>query len=207
LHCAVIDPAVVNAELECFNELVLHSPIKLSYHLPALFGVKSLERVSADISSIIILGSRSSVHDQLPWQDALADWITPFLGRGVPTLGICFGHQFLAHLHGGKVEYLHRDKSKVQGFRKVNIKGSRLWPDSQGELFGSHCEKVSTIPAGFRQVATADVPQIEALEHETLPIFSIQSHPEAIGGFLGNEQEAKRFGFGHTLVKTFLNRK
>lgn len=207
MHCAVIDPAVATAELECFNQLVHHSPIKLSYHLPALFGMNSLKRVSADLSSIIILGSRSSVHDKLPWQDELADWISPHLRKGVPTLGICFGHQFLAHLYGAKVEYLHKDKRKAQGFRKVSFKGSRLWPDGQGELFGSHCEKVSNVPTGFRQIATCEVAQVEGLEHESLPIFSLQSHPEAVGGFLGNDQNASRFAYGHLLMKTFLSRK
>ncbi len=203
---AVIDPAVATPELECFNQLVHLSPHKLTYHLPALFGLSSLEQIRASVSGILILGSRSSVWDKLPWQAQLTDWLWPFLKKGVPTLGLCFGHQFLAQLHGAKVEYLSVDKKKVQGFRQVKIEQSRLWGNCSGELFGSHCEVVTSVPKGFRKIASSEPSKIEGLEHESLPIYTLQSHPEAVPNFLQNNLDSNLFSFGHKLIeKYFLN--
>ena len=41
-HIAIIDPGTRVPELDCFNQLTRRSPVPLTYHLPALFGVDSL---------------------------------------------------------------------------------------------------------------------------------------------------------------------
>lgn len=205
---AVIDPAVRTAEVECYNRMVELSPLPLTYHLPALFGLGSLPGPETRLAGIVILGSSSSVHDKLPWQSALAEWVKPRLEAGVPFLGLCFGHQYLAHLLGGEIGYVSADKEKRRGFRKVKIKGSRLWGDCEGELVVSHRETVTHAPKDFKVLATGEA-GIEAIEHERLPLFGLQPHPEAVPAFLKNvgnppEKNPARFQFGHSLVEKFL---
>jgi GMP synthase (glutamine-hydrolysing) len=45
------------------------------------------------------------VTDRAPWSEALAAWLREAVAAQIPVLGICYGHQLLAHALGGEVEY------------------------------------------------------------------------------------------------------
>jgi GMP synthase (glutamine-hydrolysing) len=128
------------------------------------------------------MGSALSVHDSRPWIAQLSAWLRPILSgeRLIPLLGICFGHQLIAHLSGGEVLFLRDDREKRTGVEYSQLVGGRLLPGSHSlRVAVSHCEKVNSVPAGYRVVATRPGAEIDGLEHEQLPIFSFQFHPEA----------------------------
>lgn len=208
-HIAVIDPAVATAEVDCFNHLVALSPLPMTYHLPALFGMHSLKSAENQLAGIIILGSRSSVHDGLTWQEELTEWLRPKMERAIPTLGICFGHQFICHLYGAPVGFVSPTKIKQQGFRTVRIENSRILGKAmrEGQLFVSHRETVTAVPNGFSQIGTSKENILEAFEHKTLPILTVQAHPEATQGLLKNlnYQSTHSLNYGHQLISDFLN--
>lgn len=52
----------------------------------------------------VITGSHAMVTDGEPWSEALAAWLRRYVNR-LPLLGICYGHQLLAHACGGWVDY------------------------------------------------------------------------------------------------------
>ncbi|MEQ1842860.1 MAG: hypothetical protein ABL994_20870 [Verrucomicrobiales bacterium] len=54
-HLMVIDPAVRKPELAAYNWLARRSPLPTSYHLPALHGMKSLEKESVETVAGIVL--------------------------------------------------------------------------------------------------------------------------------------------------------
>jgi len=60
------------------------------------------------------------------------------------------------------------------------VDGSNLLPGhAELSVVVSHREEVKTCPSRFRTVARRTPIEIDGLEHETLPIFSFQFHPEA----------------------------
>ena len=52
---------------------------------------------------IIVTGSPLSVTERAPWMLRLGDDLLRIGARGVPVLGVCFGHQLLARAAGGDV--------------------------------------------------------------------------------------------------------
>ena len=56
-----------------------------------------------DFSGIIITGSHAMVTDKEDWSEQTAAWIPRVIEAGIPLLGICYGHQLLAHAMGGVV--------------------------------------------------------------------------------------------------------
>ncbi|MEZ4555438.1 MAG: gamma-glutamyl-gamma-aminobutyrate hydrolase family protein [Caldilineaceae bacterium] len=48
-------------------------------------------------------GSHSMVTDRAAWSERSADWLRAVVAAEWPVLGICFGHQLLAHAWGGVV--------------------------------------------------------------------------------------------------------
>jgi GMP synthase (glutamine-hydrolysing) len=211
-HILVIDPAMRIAEIECFNRMALRSPLPMTYHLPAIRGMQSLLAESMESArGIVILGSASSVHDRLPWQHELETWLRPHLERGVPTLGICYGHQMLATMFGGKVGFVSpSDQRKLKGFREVTLTQSAgPWAaQAKGPLCVSHKETVVEVPPDFEVFATSTEISTDGLRHKTLPLFTVQPHPEATPEFLQSHgiplEDRALLGFGHQFVDGFL---
>ena len=128
--------------------------------------------------------------------------VKAFAGK-VPLLGICLGHQSIAQAFGGRI---------VPAKRLMHGKTSQLKHDGKGlfrgfpqgmEVMRYHSLAVerATLPACFEISAEAEDGEIMGLRHRTLPIESVQYHPESIGtpdgirqlrNFLDLVQEAAR---------------
>ncbi len=208
----VVEPAVRFANLDCLNQLALASPLPVSYHLPALYGFASLEAVDLErVRGLILLGSATSPNDSLAWQDHLRRWLKDFVRRGLPILGICYGHQLLAQLFGARIGFAFPGNAKAHGFRRVRLEGAPEWAGGDGELelCVSHREAVLETPPSLRVFARSDAVAVEGFAHAELPVFGLQAHPEATPVFLAQhdlaaEGAAGRLAGGRRLVRGFL---
>jgi GMP synthase (glutamine-hydrolysing) len=58
-----------------------------------------------DYAGVVVTGSGSMVTDREPWSEATAEYLREAVTRELPVLGVCYGHQLLAHVFGGLVGY------------------------------------------------------------------------------------------------------
>ena len=207
-HIAIIDPGTKFPELDCYNRISMNSSLKTTYHLPAQQGIDSLKRVEASCVGAIILGSGASVHDEEPWQTELNGWLTKRLEQ-LPMLGLCYGHQLLAHLLGGKVDFLFDDQEKLRGIREVPLESHAMWGDARTvPMVISHREHVVQTPPGCMNLGHTEQVPVEAFAHRTHALFGVQAHPEATTAFTSNngipfEAEPSILAGGHGLVDAF----
>ena len=105
---------------------------------------------------------------------------------GVPVLGICYGMQTMAAQLGGAVESASK---REFGYARVRARGhSRLLRDIQDEtnadghglldVWMSHGDHVTSLPAGFKCIASTESAPIAAMADEIRNFYAVQFHPE-----------------------------
>lgn len=124
-------------------------------------------------SGIILSGGPASVYAK----DAVS--IDPgLLSLGVPVLGICYGHQLIADLMGGRV--LATGGGEFGNTTMETSRPSTLLTDFPqiSQVWMSHRDAVVQPPAGF--AVTADTPgtSVAAMENPALGLYGVQFHPE-----------------------------
>ena len=124
----VIDPAAITPSIEAYNRISKVAPLPVTYHLPALYNTDSLfsEYKNNLVNGIIILGSATSVNDENTWQDKIVEILLDASKNDIPILGLCYGHQLIGKVFGGKVGPLWNGEIK-QGNRVVELKESLIW--------------------------------------------------------------------------------
>lgn len=117
-----------------------------------------------------------------------------FCGAGRPVLAICRGHQVVnVWLGGDLVQDLgpdlvpfHRKEEGDQVHLVLAAEGSLL-RRLYGEVFpvnSSHHQGLGRLGKGLRAAAWSEGGVVEAVEHETLTLISVQFHPERMTGAL-----------------------
>lgn len=112
-----------------------------------------------------------------------------FAQVGKPILGICRGHQIVNVWAGGTLiqdlgegNRIHR---WMEGDKVHAVRAEGVLRELHGEKFtvnSAHHQAVAKVGAGLYVTARAEDGTVEALEHESLPIFSVQFHPERMTG-------------------------
>jgi len=143
---------------------------------------------------IILSGGPNSVYESLDWKAPQA-----VFELGVPVLGICYGMQTMAQQLGGKVE---SSGKREFGFAEVRARGhSRLFNGIQDrsnaeghgllEVWMSHGDKVTELPAGFKVIGSSESCPVAAMADEERGFYAVQFHPEVTHTLKGKEMIAR----------------
>ena len=101
----------------------------------------------------VVTGSRASVYWDEPWIGEVKRWVGAAIEHGLPTLGVCFGHQLVADVLGGAVTGMGEYEL---GYRRIpRREGSTLLAGTGRQLtaFQTHSDHVSQLPPGATLLA------------------------------------------------------
>lgn len=134
----------------------------------------------ATLDAALITGSVYGVYDEAPWMTPLMDFIRWTGAERIPQIGICFGHQAIAHAFGARVT--KSDKGWGIGRHVYDIHAPQNWMgDTPPETFSlgvSHQDQVLSLPPGAELIASSDFCSHAAIAYPGQNAISFQGHPE-----------------------------
>src|SRR5207302_5374234 len=114
-------------------------------------------------------GSRFSVYDDVEWIHRLGGFVRDVRDAGAPFVGICFGHQLLAHALGGRAD-------QAAGW-EVGAVDTWIEPrQSDALLLYMHQDQVVALPEGAQVLGRTEHCPIAILQ--VGPMLGVQDHPE-----------------------------
>lgn len=129
----------------------------------------------------IVTGSAAMVTDRAEWSERSAAWLHDAAHAGMPLLGICYGHQLLAHALGGEVG------DHPQGREMGTVDLELHAPAAQDPLFAvlparfqaqaTHLQTVLRAPAGATVLARSVHDACQAFRWGDRA-WGVQFHPE-----------------------------
>jgi len=156
--------------------------------------VRSNVPTTLDCDAYVITGSRHSVYEPLPWIEALVVFLRSAIAANKRVVGICFGHQLLAHFFGGEVQGaeqgwgvgVHQAKIVARlpwmtGAEAVNG-AAALNTDEELALLCSHKDQVTQLPEGATLFASSDFCPLAGFVLGD-QVLTIQCHPEFSKGY------------------------
>lgn len=182
---AVIDCAVKDPAIACFNRLQRSTEKNLSYHNFPAQELRSLN-LEEGFDALIVLGSHSNVGDGSSWHAPLSQFVLDELKKGTPVFAICFAHQLMAHTFGSTMKENPGSRT-LEGLRKIELKEEVFGNSSPQYFFTAHNYQVDQLAPDLRVIGFSEDSPYEMLAHTSLPYWSCQSHPEGSDFFLENE--------------------
>ena len=157
-----------------YNQLIARRVRELGVYCELLpYNVKIEKLKALSPIGIILTGGPNSVTEK--GAPVLSKEV---LALGVPVLGICYGCQLLAYMHGGAVSGGAREYGK----RTLKTKGGSLFKDVPQEsvCWMSHSYFVDKVPRGCTVTACTDTCPTAAYENVKEKYYAVQFHPEVM---------------------------
>lgn len=149
----------------------------------------------ASIAGVVVTGSPAMVTDRADWSEASAAWLARLVeADAMPVLGICYGHQLMAHALGGEVGA--NPNGREMGTVLVRHDTAAIADDpvltgavDPGHM--SHLESVLRPPPDAQVLATTDLEDHAVLRFGPRQ-WGLQYHPEFDRDIMQRYVEARR---------------
>lgn len=128
---------------------------------------------SKNPDAFVLSGGPHSIH-----KDKVSGVYRNVIESGKPVLGICLGHQLIAHHFGGTIK-----EGEIGEYAEVEIEvieEDDLFSGVPRKLrvWESHRDEVSKVPKELEVLAKSAICQVEAIKHKSRPVYGVQFHPE-----------------------------
>lgn len=105
------------------------------------------------------------------------------LGKEIPTLGVCLGHQAICMAFGATITYakelMHGKQSMVK-FDNSSLIFSDCPENAPVARYHSLAAENGTLPECLKITAVTEDGEVMAVQHKDYPIYGVQFHPESI---------------------------
>ncbi len=150
-------------ELGVFSEIVSHKKI-------------NNKKIGNSIKGIILSGGPLNVYEIKKYS-----FDKKIIETGVPVLGICFGHQILSKLNGGRVKQSkHREFGLANIFKKKESPLTKNFFNKKkiNKVWMSHADQVYKLPKNFSVIASSQNSKFAIIENKFKKFYGVQFHPE-----------------------------
>ncbi|MEW5249194.1 gamma-glutamyl-gamma-aminobutyrate hydrolase family protein [Microbulbifer sp. 2201CG32-9] len=154
-----------------------------------------------EVDAYLITGSKTGVYEDKAWIAPLMAFVRKLHEARKPTIGICFGHQLIAHALGGRTR--KSDKGWGIGVHSYEMQETPAWmsePMQRFSLLVSHQDQVEELPPGARVLASSEfcpMAMVQIDDH----MLTFQAHPEFTKPYSRSLMELRREVFGEELVQ------
>lgn len=153
-----------------------------------------------DCDGYIITGSRHSVYDDLAWIQTLRGYVGALHDARKKLVGICFGHQLIAHALGG--ETLPAPNGWAVGVHRMRVvapHGAMTPAQNAVSLLSSHKDQVAALPPHARLLGATDFcPKASFALGDH--ILTFQGHPEFTKPYAEALMRARETLIGHAFA-------
>jgi len=172
-------------ERECYRNALKTSKVKLSFVNMLKKKAPKIPDISNYSGAIIAGSGQFNVTDWNDFVRSRAEKLYPFMQNCIslnyPLLGVCFGHQLMAHALEGKVK---RDPKQAEvGTVKIILTSAGqkdvLYKNIPKKFYvaAGHKDSVTKLPKGGVLLAKSNITKIESYKIKN-NIYAVQFHPE-----------------------------
>lgn len=156
-----------------------------------------------DYDVVLLTGSKADSFSDEPWVQELRRRVTALLQQRKKLLGICFGHQLIAHCLGAQVG--RAPNGWGMGRMAYDWVGPAPLKPAASEatlnLLASHQDQVLTLPVGATLQARSDFCPIAAYSIDD-HVFCVQPHPEFVESYSAYLLDKRRDRIGEERYAT-----